>query len=217
MLKQIELNLNFNEAIHGSQRVIYYDREVECQSCQGTRALFTKQCTKCKGCGVLPDDFICPCCDNGHIIEEECTQCGGSGKEEANKELIINIPKGISNDTILKFDKLGNFTKFGYTDLFIKFNVAEDKYFERKKDDIYTVAYVPLSKALLGGKIKVLGLYSPVEVNIPPESVDNSVIKLKGLGVNKKGDHYVRLKIVLPKILNKEQIQIFEQLAKYEV
>jgi DnaJ-class molecular chaperone len=131
--------------------------------------------------------------------------------------LIINIPKGVNNDTLLKVSNIGNYTKYGYSDVYIRLNVSIDSYFERKQDDIFTTNYIPLSIALLGGQVKVLGLYSSVEVNIPAGSVDNSIVKLKGLGVNKKGDHYVRIKVILPKSLNDEQRNIFEQIAKYEV
>jgi DnaJ-class molecular chaperone len=89
--------------------------------------------------------------------------------------------------------------------------------FERKKDDIFTNCYVPLSKAILGGKIQIKGLYSKVNVVVPPGSEDNSVVKLNGLGVNRKGDHYVRIKVVFPNRLKDEQINIFKNIAKYEV
>lgn len=209
--------MTFNEAINGCQKTIYYEREEVCQYCNGSRALTTKNCTGCQGTGNIESGLLCPQCDMGDIIEDYCTQCGGSGKEESNKELSVSVPNGVCSDTILKMKEMGNWTQFGYSDLFIKLNVIADEYFERKKDDIFTNCYVPLSKAILGGKIKVQGLYSKVDVNVPPGSVDNSVVKLKGLGVNKIGDHYVRIKVVFPKRLNNDQISIFEKIAKYEV
>ena len=56
--------------------------------------------------------------------------------------------------------------KFG--NLFIKVNIKNiDKRYEFKGNDVYSTQYIPLSKALIGGKESFQTLYGRVERDLP--------------------------------------------------
>ena len=217
------MNITFEESIHGCEKIITYDREDVCEDCKGNMSkngTKFKKCLSCKGnVYIFENNHIiheCPNCINGNIIEEICNICSGTGKELKKNIININIPKGVSSETILKLKNKGNYYRTGYSNLFIRLDVSTNDYFERKNDDVYTIGYIPLSIAILGGQIMIKGLYKNLCVNIPQSSVDNDIIKITGEGFN-NGDHYVRIKVVIPKKLNLEQKNIFKEISKYEI
>tara|TARA_R110002020_G_scaffold220785_2_gene428782 strand:- start:41090 stop:41344 length:255 start_codon:yes stop_codon:yes gene_type:complete len=56
---------------------------IECESCNGSGEVVVSCCTG----DIIDDDFaMCPECYE-HLGEEECSDCGGSGKIEVGTEL----------------------------------------------------------------------------------------------------------------------------------
>ncbi|MBY3397615.1 hypothetical protein HFN88_33945 [Rhizobium laguerreae] len=76
------------------------------------------------------------------------------------------------------------------------------RFFTRDGDDIRLELPVPLSEAVLGGKVRVTTPSGPVDLALPPISSSGKVLRIKGKGVPRgnggAGDVYVTLKIVLP-------------------
>jgi len=70
----------------------------------------------------------------------------------------------------------------------------------------------------LGGNVQVPTLDGTSDIRIPPGVASGQRIRLRGQGLNirgaGRGDHYVRLKIVLPKELTEAERKLFEELAK---
>ena len=91
-------------------------------------------------------------------------------------------------------------------------------YFERKGDDLYCDVPVDLYTAILGGKTAVRTLKGTLQFTIPKETDTGKVLRLKGLGMPKYGkaddfgDLYAKVKLILPKNLTKEEIDLFQQL-----
>ena len=65
-------------------------------------------------------------------------------------------------------------------DLLIKISVKPDKYFHRDGYDIYTTAYIPISQAVMGGKVEVKTLYSNTSVPVKPGTEDGEKYQLRG-------------------------------------
>jgi curved DNA-binding protein len=79
------------------------------------------------------------------------------------------VPKGISNQTVLRKERAGHQGfKSKNGDLYVKVDIPEDKYFKVEGQNVKTTQYIPISVAVLGGKVTVKTLRGMVEVNVAP-------------------------------------------------
>lgn len=82
---------------------------------------------------------------------------------------------------------------------------------------MHTEANISLSQALLGGTIRVQGVYEDQTIQVMPGTSSHARINLTGKGLKRvnahgHGNHYVNLKITVPTHLNAQQkalIQVF--------
>lgn len=98
----------------------------------------------------------------------------------------------------------------GNKELFITFKVEKSRYFKRDGSDVHTDAEISLSQAVFGGTIRIQGVYEDQTIQIMPGTSSHLTISLKGKGLKRvnttgTGDHYVHIKIVIPKKLTEEQ------------
>ncbi|MCL4418903.1 hypothetical protein M1146_02240 [Patescibacteria group bacterium] len=126
------------------------------------------------------------------------------------KTQTIKIPKGV--DT-------GSRIRFGDYDIAIE--VRPDKRFQREGANIISEVEVPFIKAALGDTVDVDTIDGSVKLRIPPGTQPDSVIRLRQRGVpfvrgSGRGDHYVRVKIVVPKHLNSKQKELLEEFDKMD-
>lgn len=120
----------------------------------------------------------------------------------------IKIPAGVDS---------GQRMRFGEYDVVI--SVTPDPKFPREGYDIVTDKEVSFSQAALGGEMKIETIDGEVKIRIPAGTQPETVIRLAGRGVkhvqgSSKGDHYVRIKLSVPKKLSKEQKELLEKLEK---
>jgi DnaJ-class molecular chaperone len=102
-------------------------------------------------------------------------------------------------------------------DLYIAIHVKPHPVFEREDDDIYIEKEVPFTTAVLGGKVQVQGIEKSLNVSIPPGMNDSSILRLKNQGFYKinseqRGNLMVKIRIKVPKKLNKTQKELLEKL-----
>jgi DnaJ-class molecular chaperone len=135
------------------------------------------------------------------------------------KNLTVNIPKGIKDDQKLRLKGKGMPGEHGGNpgDLYIAIHIKRHPKFERRDDDIYIEEEVPFTTAALGGKIQVQGIEKTLNVSIPPGTNDSSLLRLKNQGFYKinseqRGNLLVKIRIKVPKKLNRDQKEILEQL-----
>ncbi|MFX1408791.1 MAG: DnaJ C-terminal domain-containing protein [Promethearchaeota archaeon] len=135
------------------------------------------------------------------------------------KTLNVNIPRGIKEDQKLRLKGKGMPGEGGGApgDLYIAIHIKNHLKFERRDDDIYIEQEVPFTTAVLGGKIQVSGIEKTLNVNVPPGTNDSSLLRLKNQGFYKissdqRGNLLVKLKIKIPKKLNKNQKELLEKL-----
>jgi molecular chaperone DnaJ len=98
-------------------------------------------------------------------------------------------------------------------------SVERHKYFVREGDDIVYDLPVNFAEAALGIEVEVPTLYGKSKVKIPSGSQTGKIFRLKDRGIahlhgSGRGDQQVRLQVVTPESLNKEQRKLFEELAK---
>ncbi|KAM7290897.1 protein tumorous imaginal discs, mitochondrial, partial [Ixodes scapularis] len=81
--------------------------------------------------------------------------------------------------------------------------VARSDYFRRDGPDVHTDAGITLSQAVLGGTVRVQGIYDDIMLKIPAGTSSHTKIRLANKGVKRLnssgyGDHYVHIKIRIP-------------------
>ncbi len=225
----INLTIDFKEAVFGAKKEIKIKRRKTCPKCGGIGADKSgiETCPYCRGRGEISysQGFFsvrrtCPKCGGrGIIITKKCSYCGGTGYIYDEEKLLINIQQGINDGDIIKITGKGNPGKYGGPsgDLYIYIRVKEHEFFKRKGKDIYVEIPISISQAALGATIKVPTIWGESEITIPPgtQNGDTFVLKHKGVELNgAKGKQIVKVRVVIPKELNKRQKELLEEFAK---
>jgi DnaJ-class molecular chaperone len=68
-------------------------------------------------------------------------------------------------------------------------------------------------EAALGAKVRVPTIEGAVDMTVPAGAQGGQRLRLRGQGVQRRGDQYVRLKLVNPPTLTDSERALFEQLA----
>ncbi|MBY0422470.1 MAG: J domain-containing protein [Parvularculaceae bacterium] len=115
------------------------------------------------------------------------------------RTLDITIPPGLEDGQTLRLKGQGEGGAALAGDVYVEVKVKPHAVFERDGADIHAEAPISLREAVLGGKITVETIGGEVAVAVPKWTSSGAVLRLKGRGAaDGKGDHYVKLKIVLP-------------------
>lgn len=150
--------------------------------------------------------------------EIEIIQASGNFRSPRveKRRVTVPIPAGIEDGQTLRMSVGGN------SEIFITVRVEPSEYFRREGYDVHTDANISLSQALLGGIIRIQGLYEDLNVRITAGTSSHSVLTLADRGFKRldafqgHGDHYVHLKIKVPTNLTLEQKDIIKDFAYLE-
>jgi molecular chaperone DnaJ len=226
------VNLSFEDSLKGVQVQVPVDLETACSECHGSGAkpgTSPKICPECNGRGVVSESqglFAlsqpCPRCrGNGTVIEDPCPKCKGSGRERRTKRYTVKIPAGAKDGTRIRLKGKGE-AGFGGApagDLYVVTHVEPSPIYERRGADL--VVNVPLSyaDAALGATLDVPTPDGPVSLKVPAGSEHGKLLRIRGRGAPKlsgggKGDVIARLRIEVPKRLNKKQRELLEELKR---
>lgn len=109
----------------------------------------------------------------------------------------------------------------GKKELFITFKVERSNYFRRDGADVHTEANVSLSQAVLGGTIRIQGVYEDHTIQVVPGTSSHTRICLSSKGLRRvnsygQGHHYVNFKIQIPKKLSAKQRALLQAYAELE-
>lgn len=101
------------------------------------------------------------------------------------------------------------------------FRVDKSKYFRREGADVHTDAFISLSQSILGGTIRVQGVYDDQTIQIMPGTSSHTRICLNNKGLKRvnsfgTGHHYVNIKIQVPTKLNEKQKALIQAYAELE-
>jgi len=133
----------------------------------------------------------------------------------------VTIPPGIADDQVLRIAGKGMDGINGGPkgDLYLTIKIAPHPEFHRKGNDLYRDFSVELYTAVLGGKALVKTMKGAVKVDIPKETPNHKVLRLRGLGMpvpdkmNAFGDLFVTVDIQLPDHLTGQEIELFGKLS----
>ena len=140
------------------------------------------------------------------------------------KKVRLTIPAGVANGQKIKLKGHGNPGHNGGPngDLFITFNIEEDRQFKRMGNDLSSDLEIDLYTAILGGETLVKTLDGTVNLKVKSETQNGTRVKLKGKGfpVYKKegefGDLYVTYVVNMPKNLTDQEKDLFLQLKNLQ-
>ena len=137
------------------------------------------------------------------------------------KTLDVTIPPGTEDGQTLRLKGQGLPGTGGGPagDAYIEVKVAPHPLFSRKGSDVHIELPITLPEAVLGASITAPTIDGPVSLKVPRDSNTGSTLRLKGKGIvdrstGQRGDHYVRLKVVLPDRADPELTDFLEQWAR---
>ena len=229
---EVEVRVAFEDALKGVQVTIPVELELACHTCHGTGAApgtAPVTCPECNGSGVVATSqglFAlqqpCPRCHGrGSIVQTPCETCHGSGRERRTKRYTVKIPAGVKDGTRIKLKGKGEAGYGGAEagDLYVISRVEPSKIYERRGDDLIVTVTVPYTTAALGAKVEVPTPEGAVQLTVPPGTEDGKLLRIKGRGAPRlkgsgQGDVLARIKIQVPKKVNKKQRELLEQLQK---
>ena len=136
---------------------------------------------------------------------------------QQERTLRVKVPAHVRNGDSFRLKGQGAKGKGGRNgDLYVEVRVVPHPLFTVEGDDIHSTLSVQPWQAALGDKVAIQSLSGRIMVNIPAGSSSGSRLRLKGKGLPgaTPGNHYVTIKIDLPKNLTKEEIDLYKQLAE---
>ena len=226
------LSVSLEEAFLGKQETISVNASVNCESCTGTGAQDGTEPSTCPTCsgmgkvraqqGFFTVERTCPTCNGrGNIITNPCTTCAGSGQQQRERSLSVNIPAGVETGTRIRLAGEGEAgARGGPTgDLYIFIEVADHEIFERDGPNIFCRVPVTMTSAALGGEIEVPTIDGgKSRVKIPSGSQSGTQMRLKGKGMpglrsSAKGDLFLEISVETPVNLSAKQKELLKEFA----
>jgi molecular chaperone DnaJ len=228
----VEMELAFEEACFGLERVVPIQRSETCETCEGrgTRGgTERKKCSYCRGSGQVARSqgfftiaSTCPECQGaGSIITDPCRDCRGQGRVLRRKDIKVKVPPGVDDGIRLVLQGEGEAGDGGAGDLYVMIRVRAHEKFERDGSFIYSEEFIPFTTAALGGEIEVDTLEGKATVRVPKGTDSGDTVIIESAGVpelkahakSKRGDHVVRLVVKTPKNLNARQEEILREFS----
>lgn len=138
--------------------------------------------------------------DAVHGTEKEVTIDGKKQK--------IKIPAGVDRGSRIRFDAYD-----------IVVDVTPHAKFAREGYDIISEQEVSYPDAALGKELSVETIDGSVKIRVPAGTQPNTLIRLSGRGIKHirgsgKGDHYIKIKVTVPKKLTHKEKELLEALQK---
>jgi len=230
------VTISFEEAALGCEKKVKISRTETCSTCQGSGAKPGTQPSRCPNCngtgqvrrvqrslfGRFINTAICnQCHGEGTVITEPCRDCRGTGLQRHKRTLSVEIPAGVDSNSGIRLSGAGDAGVRGGSpgDLYVVISVQEHDFFTREGDNVLYELLINFAQAALGVEIEVPTLRGTRQIDIPPGSQTGRVFRLRDEGIahlhrGGRGDQLVRVSVVTPGSLSKEQRQLFEELAK---
>ena len=227
------LTITLEEAYGGKRAQIRVPTTVACDACSGSGAEAGGEPAVCPGCrgagrvrsqqGFFTVERTCPTCQGtGRVIKNPCKVCGGSGVQQREKTLAVNIPAGVEDGTRIRLSGEGEAGIRGGPagDLYIFVTVAPHRLFRREGPNIFCRVPIPMTTAALGGQVDVPTIEGKrARIAVPAGTQAGKQIRLKGKGMSElhghaRGDMFVEIVVETPVNLTKRQQELLKEFEK---
>jgi DnaJ-class molecular chaperone len=190
---EAETTIDFRDAVQGTTVQIGATRQRECPACNGL----------------------------GHVGNNVCRTCNGSGVVAEPHTMRVKIPEGVRDGQKIRLSGKGAAGTAGATagDLLLLVHVRPHPFFQQKGSDIHTDVPITIGEAIRGAEIEVPTIHGAVRAKIPAGTQGGQTFRLSGKGVRKGkgggyGDHYYKVQIVVPKQVSSEQREALEEIER---
>jgi len=227
---EYEIEIGFWDSIRGTQRKLTISRLEACSACSGTGAVGgPATCTACGGkgqvvqaAGPMRFNLTCSRCGGSGRVRTLCRHCHGEGRLAHSETIEIRIPAGVADGSRVRVPGKGNAGVQGgsASDLYIITRVRPHEFFERRGDDLYTIVPITVDEAALGAKIEVPTIDGRALLKVPPGTQSGQRFRLREKGApslrvpTRRGDQFVEVRIVLPKVLDDRQRKFLQDFAR---
>ncbi len=224
------LNIDFWQAIKGTQVTVNVSRQEVCGTCggSGTAASGAVTCPQCQGKGTVTQmagamrfNMSCPRCGGSGKLRNVCPNCHGDGRLPASETVEVRIPPGVQTGTRLRVASKGNAGTMGAPagDLYITVRVEAHPFFHREGDNIEIRVPVSVTEAGLGAKIEVPTIDGRALLKVPPGTASGQKFRMREKGVlnsrkNARGDQIVEVVVQPPKVRDERTKEILRELAR---
>jgi molecular chaperone DnaJ len=225
-----DINLEFEEAVFGTETKVTVRRHESCEECRGSGAAAGKAPVTCRSCngrgqvryqqGFFSIARTCPTCQGtGSVITDPCAKCKGEGRVLKQRTVDAKIPAGVEDGTRIRYSGFGEGGLHGGPpgDLYVVLHVKEHPFFEREGNDLHCVIPVSFSQAALGAELSVPTLEGDHVLKVPDGTQSGTTLRIRGKGVpvlngHGKGDLFVEVRVQTPGKLNKRQRELLQEL-----
>ena len=224
------LTISLEEAFAGKRAQVRVPTSVGCEVCDGTGSEGKSEpaaCPTCRGAGRVRSqqgfftvERTCPTCHGGgRVVTNPCKSCGGSGLQQKEKTLAVNVPAGVEDGTRIRLSGEGEAGARGGQsgDLYIFVSVAPHRLFRREGHNIFCRVPIPMTSAALGGDVEVPTIEGKrVRLAVPSGTQTGKQIRLKGKGMSElhghaRGDMFVEIIVETPVNLTKRQQELLRE------
>ena len=230
-------SISLKDAAFGATIEVEFRGAVKCAVCAGTGAAEGTRpttCTQCRGAGqvrvqrktMLGAMMTVVACDQcsglGQIVDDPCIDCSGEGRTIEDRNVLLEVPAGVSDGTRLRLSSQGEAARRGGPsgDLYVEMRVERDERFERDGDDLIHRLEVGIAEAALGTTREVPTIDgTDVEVEISPGAQPNTVITLPNRGMQRlgrrgRGRLFIEVGVTVPTDLSDEQRDLLRQFSE---
>ncbi len=224
------VDIGFWEAIKGTQAKLSFVRYDVCAVCGGSGGSGSGQmvCPECNGSGQVTQmagamrfQLTCARCQGKGQLRNACPSCHGDGRVSRQDSVEVRIPPGAENGSRLRVASKGNAGTMGAAagDLYIITRVQDHPLFKRVGKDIHIEVPITVSEAALGAKVEVPTIDGRALLKIPPGTESGKTFRMRERGVlnrrtGARGDQYVEVKIVLPRLQDERSKEILREFAR---
>lgn len=227
------LTITLEEAFGGKRAQIRVPTTIACDACSGTGSEGGGEPAVCPGCrgagrvraqqGFFTVERTCPTCQGtGRVIKNPCKVCAGSGVQQREKTLAVNIPAGVEDGTRIRLSGEGEAGIRGGQagDLYIFVTVAPHRLFRREGPNIFCRVPIPMTTAALSGQVEVPTIEGRrAKIAVPAGTQTGKQIRLKGKGMSElhghaRGDMFVEIVVETPVNLTKRQQELLREFEK---
>lgn len=226
------LNVDFWQAIRGTQVKLNISRQELCDTCGGTGSAGNQVavCPECDGSGTVTQmsgamrfNLQCPRCGGTGRLKNACPTCRGEGRLSRGDSVEVRIPAGVGSGTRLRVASKGNagVNGGGAGDLYITIRVEDHPFFKRNGDNIEIQIPLSVSEAGLGAKIEVPTVDGRALLKIPQGTKNGQKFRLREKGVfnarkNSRGDEIVEVVLQCPDVHNERTRELLRELAQVD-
>jgi len=231
---RVRVKLTLDEIARGVEKEISVEKNVPCPDCngKGTRnSSDVKTCPACGGTGqikrvansifgqTISYSTCQQCGGEGKIISNPCHTCGGTGLVRKKCTVKVKIPAGVENGMQLTIRGEGHCAKNNGIngDLLVLIEEVEHPELKRDGNNLHYTKVISVMDAILGSETEIPCLDGPYRIKIEPGTQSGTVVRLRGKGlpsVNSygTGDLYVKLIVMIPKKLTRNEKELFESI-----